>query len=150
MALPRGRVPRAFAWLVGRALAAGTSPAQALRGHRRVSQAAARIADRDRLSGQLTRENALVPTALWWRAARGRAQASPGGRATYDRDRVLVDIHVDQECARLVQGGPPRAWSIVPGTGHEATLAAGALTRDCPGGQRIFPGVIRSGLHPEG
>jgi hypothetical protein len=32
----------------------------------------------------------------------------------------------------------------VHGTVHEAALAAGMLTRDCPGGQLIFPEVIMS------
>jgi hypothetical protein len=49
--------------------------------------------------------------------------------------RLRVDSHAAIPRVRLVHGGPPRSWSIVHGTVHEAALACRQLTRDDTGGQ---------------
>ena len=104
MALKRRRFTREFKLQVVREVEAGKSPAQAARehqvhptlivrwrqehlqyaeraftGHGRLYKEEARIAERERLLGQLTMENALLKKALLRLEARGREQASPGG-----------------------------------------------------------------------
>jgi transposase len=104
LALNRGRVTRAFKLQVVRAVEAGKPPAQAARepqvqptlmvrwrqehlqyagraltGQGRLCKAEARIAEWERLLGQLTLENALGKKALLRRAARCRERAGTGG-----------------------------------------------------------------------
>jgi hypothetical protein len=50
-------------------------------------------------------------------------------------DRIVGDIQTAGQWGGRRQGCPPRAWWSVPVAVHEAALAAGQLTRDCPGGQ---------------
>jgi hypothetical protein len=73
VALPRRRVTRAFTWPVGRALAAGTSPAQAASAARPMA-----LAMRQMLPGQVHHTASGVPAAV--QASPHRLQA-PGSRS---------------------------------------------------------------------
>jgi transposase len=104
LALKRRRGTREFKLPVVREVEAGKSPAQAAReyqvhptwlvrwrkehlqyaeqafmGNGRLYKEAARIADLERMVGQLTMENAWLKKALLRLEARSREQASPGG-----------------------------------------------------------------------
>jgi transposase len=103
LALKRRRFTREFKLQVVRELEAGQTPAQAVReyqvhptvlvrwrkehlqyakraftGNGRLYTEEARIAELERMVGQLTMENALLKKALLRLEARGREQASPG------------------------------------------------------------------------
>ena len=104
MALKRRRFTREFKLQVVRELEAGKPPAQAAReyqvhptvlvrwrkehlryaeqafmGNGRLYKDEARIAELERMIGQLTMENALLKKALLRLEAQGREQAGPGG-----------------------------------------------------------------------
>jgi transposase len=105
LALKRRRFSREFKLQLVRELEAGKPPAQAAReyqvhpavlvrwhkehlqyaeraftGHGRLDKDAARIAELERLLGQLTMENALLTKALLRLEAQCRERSGPGGR----------------------------------------------------------------------
>jgi hypothetical protein len=113
------------------------------------------------------RQRALEPRATWpgfrdddegcglgWQVAEKRVEVTVAGTEGPEGDdrgvvvfgnvsdghRVLVDIHADVQCARLVHGWPPHVLRCRP----EAALAYGKLTRDGTGGQPTFPEVMMS------